>query len=105
MWVHYHLHRTSRVAGRCPSVWKLFNHGGSGLALQTTVWDRQSMFFRSKTAQAGVWIRHPGGTNESQFTETVPTREKSMLTGDLNAAEVEWIVQYRISDPELFLLR
>ena len=28
-----------------------------------------------------------------------------MLTGDLNAAEVEWIVQYRISDPELFLFK
>ena len=26
-----------------------------------------------------------------------------MMTGDLNAAEVEWIVQYRINDPRLFL--
>ncbi len=26
-----------------------------------------------------------------------------MMTGDLNAAEVEWIVQYRISDPRLYL--
>ena len=26
-----------------------------------------------------------------------------MVTGDLNAAEVEWIVQYRISDPRLYL--
>ena len=25
------------------------------------------------------------------------------MTGDLNAAEVEWIVQYRINDPRLFL--
>ena len=48
----------------------------------------------------------PGGTNESQYTESrTRTREKSMLTGDLNAAEVEWIVQYRISDPELFLFK
>jgi membrane protease subunit HflK len=28
-----------------------------------------------------------------------------MLTGDLNAAEVEWIVQYRISDPYKFLFK
>lgn len=31
--------------------------------------------------------------------------ESLMLTGDLNAAEVEWIVQYRISDPYKFLFR
>src|SRR3954469_5510918 len=29
--------------------------------------------------------------------------EKSMVTGDLNAALVEWVVQYRISDPREFL--
>lgn len=28
-----------------------------------------------------------------------------MLTGDLNAAEVEWIVQYRIADPYLYLFK
>jgi membrane protease subunit HflK len=31
--------------------------------------------------------------------------ESLMLTGDLNAAEVEWIVQYRINDPYKFLFR
>ncbi|MFC1546148.1 FtsH protease activity modulator HflK [bacterium] len=31
--------------------------------------------------------------------------ESLMLTGDLNAAEVEWIVQYRISDPYKFLFK
>jgi membrane protease subunit HflK len=31
--------------------------------------------------------------------------ESLMLTGDLNAADVEWIVQYRISDPFKFLFR
>jgi membrane protease subunit HflK len=30
-------------------------------------------------------------------------RETQMVTGDLNAALVEWVVQYRISDPEKFL--
>ena len=39
-----------------------------------------------------------------QFTSRgARDREKSMMTGDLNAAEVEWIVQYRISDPRLYL--
>jgi len=32
-----------------------------------------------------------------------PDREKSMVTGDLNAALVEWVVQYRICDPKQYL--
>jgi membrane protease subunit HflK len=32
-------------------------------------------------------------------------RETQMVTGDLNAALVEWVVQYRISDPTKFLFR
>ena len=28
-----------------------------------------------------------------------------MLTGDLNASEAEWIVQYRIADPYKFLFK
>lgn len=31
--------------------------------------------------------------------------ESMMLTGDLNLADVEWVVQYRISDPYLFLFK
>ena len=30
-------------------------------------------------------------------------REKSMVTGDLNAALVEWVIQYRIQDPKQYL--
>ena len=30
-------------------------------------------------------------------------RETEMVTGDLNAALVEWVVQYRIADPVKFL--
>jgi membrane protease subunit HflK len=32
-----------------------------------------------------------------------PEKEKSMVTGDLNSALVEWIVQYRITEPENYL--
>ncbi len=31
------------------------------------------------------------------------SRETQMVTGDLNAALVEWVIQYRISDPSKFL--
>lgn len=32
-----------------------------------------------------------------------PERERSMLTGDLSAALVEWVVQYRVDEPNLYL--
>lgn len=32
-----------------------------------------------------------------------PELERNMVTGDLNAALVEWVVQYRVDDPRLFL--
>lgn len=32
-------------------------------------------------------------------------REKAMVTGDLNVALVEWVVQFRIADPRAFLFR
>jgi modulator of FtsH protease HflK len=41
-------------------------------------------------------------TNPIQAGEE-PNEEKSMVTGDLNAALVEWVVQYRIEDPRQYL--
>jgi len=32
-----------------------------------------------------------------------PLKERSMVTGDLNAALVGWVVQYRITEPEIYL--
>lgn len=43
-----------------------------------------------------------GYTNPDQPTHQ-QLQEKSMVTGDLNAALVEWVVQYRISDPKEYL--
>jgi membrane protease subunit HflK len=44
----------------------------------------------------------PGFTNPDQIGNE-PALERSMVTGDLNSALVEWIVQYRITDPEKYL--
>ncbi|RYZ56199.1 MAG: protease modulator HflK, partial [Proteobacteria bacterium] len=44
--------------------------------------------------------RHTGNT---QYAKNGFAEESLMLTGDLNVADVEWIVQYRISDPWKFL--
>ncbi len=42
---------------------------------------------------------------QTRYASTSYQEESLMLTGDLNAAEVEWIVQFRISDPYKFLFR
>jgi membrane protease subunit HflK len=41
----------------------------------------------------------------TRYAATSYDEESLMLTGDLNAAEVEWIVQFRINDPFKFLFR
>src|SRR5262249_15518953 len=46
----------------------------------------------------------PGATNPYQAAAREDQeRERNMVTGDLNSASVEWIVQYRIRDPKHFL--
>lgn len=46
----------------------------------------------------------PGASDPSQSPRPRDaTRETQMVTGDLNAVLVEWVVQYRISDPAKFL--
>ncbi len=52
--------------------------------------------FGFRTQEAGV--RSTYGRRDYQ-------QESLMLTGDLNAAEVEWIVQFRIADPYKFLFK
>jgi modulator of FtsH protease HflK len=43
---------------------------------------------------------------QSQFEQTDATRAESlMLTGDLNVAVVEWIVQYKVKDPYKYLFK
>jgi membrane protease subunit HflK len=43
------------------------------------------------------------GAREPYQSPQQGRRETEMVTGDLNAALVEWVVQYRISDPAKFL--
>jgi len=46
-----------------------------------------------------------GATNAAQYSSSRADQleERNMVTGDLNAATVEWTVQYRIADPKSFL--
>lgn len=43
-----------------------------------------------------------GGSNPYQVSKE-PAQERDMVTGDLNAAAVEWVIQYGISDPRQYL--
>jgi membrane protease subunit HflK len=44
----------------------------------------------------------PGATNPDQIGNS-PERERDMVTGDLNAAQVEWLLHFKISDPRQYL--
>lgn len=52
--------------------------------------------FGYRTTSAGV---------RSSYTKSGFTDESLMLTGDLNLADVEWVVQYRVNDPFNFLFK
>jgi modulator of FtsH protease HflK len=53
--------------------------------------------FGFRTQRAGI---------RSEFTQDEDTqRESLMLTGDLNVAVVEWIVQYKVKDPYAYLFK
>ncbi|MCL5096148.1 MAG: FtsH protease activity modulator HflK [Candidatus Omnitrophica bacterium] len=52
--------------------------------------------FGFRTVEAGV---------RSQFAAKGYEQESQMLTGDLNVADVEWVTQYRISDPRNYLFK
>lgn len=52
--------------------------------------------FGYRTTSAGV---------QSTYAKAGYTDESLMLTGDLNLADVEWVVQYRVDDPYRFLFK
>jgi modulator of FtsH protease HflK len=57
---------------------------------------------RQLKLEFGFTTEAQGGSNPNQYPDD-PDAEKNMLTGDLNMALVEWVVQYRITDPRQFL--
>lgn len=44
----------------------------------------------------------PNATNPDQVGDE-PDKERDMVTGDLNAVNVEWVLQYSITDPKQYL--
>ena len=64
--------------------------------LKVPVQRQLKMEFGFRTVDAGI---------RSRFSERHFADEAVMLTGDLNVAVVEWIVQYRVADPYQFLFK
>jgi membrane protease subunit HflK len=58
---------------------------------------------RQLKQEFGFRTERPGV--RSQFTRSGLEGESLMLTGDLNTAVVEWVVQYRVEDPKEFLFK
>ncbi len=58
---------------------------------------------RQQKEEFGFRTTSPGV--RSEYTKEGTLDESLMLTGDLNLADVEWVVQYRIEDPYSFLFR
>lgn len=57
---------------------------------------QQKLEFGFRTVRAGI---------QSEYTRAGYTDESLMLTGDLNLADVEWVVQYRIDDAFKYLFK
>ncbi len=55
--------------------------------------------------ETGVWLRTTSVGVQSFFSKEDTKGESLMLTGDLNLADVEWVVQYRIDSPYNFLFK
>ncbi len=50
-------------------------------------------------------FRSANGNGQSAYTKEGVQNESLMLTGDLNLADVEWVVQYRINDAYNYLFK
>jgi len=71
---------------------------GVDAAIKVPVQRQLKEEFGFRTTRAGVSTEFAQDGQDS-------SKESSMLTGDLNVANVEWIVQYKVKDPYEFVFR
>ena len=60
---------------------------------------------RQKKQEFGFRTQQAGVRTQYSRTGSVTEDEAIMLTGDLNLANVQWVVQYRVSDPYNYLFK
>jgi len=56
-----------------------------------------------QTEQFGFRTEKTGIATSTQYSDQKFPEESTMLTGDLNIVDVEWIIQYKINDPKAWL--
>ena len=84
---------------------KYIRKEGSGLHIKLPVLERVYKVAVERQNKEEFGFRTVSSGIRSQFTKTGTRDESLMLTGDLNLADVEWVVQYRIEDPYLYLFK
>src|SRR4030042_118031 len=75
----------------------------SGLHLKIPVLERVYKVAVERQNKEEFGFRTISSGIQSQYTKKGTADESLMLSGDLNLADVEWVVQYRISDAYKFL--
>ncbi len=79
----------------------------SGLHLKVPFWIDQAIKVKTKLIlQEEFGFRSTGSRGQrTNYSSEKFDEESLMVTGDLNVADVEWIVQFQISDPQKYLFR
>ena len=76
-----------------------------GLRFKIPIFERVTKVPVQRQLKQEFGFRTLEARTRSSYSNEPFLEESSMLTGDLNVAVVEWIVQYRVSDPYLFLFK
>lgn len=83
---------------------KFVKETDSGLHVMIPFVDRVQMVEVKRQKKQEFGFGTPQNTNRSQYSgSNEALLEKTIVTGDLNSSEVEWIIQYRIDKPGEFL--
>lgn len=77
----------------------------SGLHMKIPILERLYKVAVERQQKEEFGFRTTSSGIKSQYTKTGTADESLMLTGDLNLADVEWVVQYRINDAYKFLFK
>jgi membrane protease subunit HflK len=77
---------------------------GAGLHYKLPLGIQKAYIVKTKVIQTETFgFRTIKSGAQTQYSEEKFPNESTMLTGDLNIVDVEWIIQYRINDPKAWL--
>ncbi len=77
---------------------------GAGLHYKLPLGVQKAYIVKTKVVQTETFgFRTIKSGVQTQYSDEKFPNESTMLTGDLNIVDVEWIIQYRINDPRAWL--